>query len=254
VIENRIWEPSNCQYQFLTTAVRQFYNITVKPPYLIIDGYNLMHAAGIARSKYGPGDLERCRTQLRLHLQGLLASSVLLRTTVVYDAFESISDDFRHFNEGGLKIIFAPKGTDADTEIELLLQTHNSPRQVLIVSSDHRLHNAAKRRKARCIDSEEFLEEIGHDEDSLKPRRMKRLPDTPLPKAPPRAKNGRADPIITSEGFTEQLANDPELAELTRKLETPPVKDHPKPQENATSPFDESYLQDLERDLGKGRL
>ena len=29
--------------------------------YLIIDGYNLMHARGLARRTYGPGQLERCR-------------------------------------------------------------------------------------------------------------------------------------------------------------------------------------------------
>ena len=32
------------------------------PRDLVIDGYNLMHAAGLARATYGPGDLERCHT------------------------------------------------------------------------------------------------------------------------------------------------------------------------------------------------
>ena len=132
----------------------------MKPPYLIIDGYNLMHAAGIARSSYGPGDLERCRNRLTAYLLNLLSSTVIPRTTVVYDAFESVSDDCRYFNVGGLTIIFAPKGTDADSEIELLLQQHSTPKQVVVVSGDHRLHRAAQRRKARCIDSEEFLLEV----------------------------------------------------------------------------------------------
>src|SRR5690349_20885382 len=31
---------------------------------LLIDGYNLLHAAGMAQHDYGPGDLLRCRTRL----------------------------------------------------------------------------------------------------------------------------------------------------------------------------------------------
>ena len=33
-------------------------------PYHLIDGYNLLHAAGLAREKYGPGDLERALARL----------------------------------------------------------------------------------------------------------------------------------------------------------------------------------------------
>ena len=38
---------------------------------LLIDGYNLMHAAGFARVRYGPGDLERCRLRLLNLVAGL---------------------------------------------------------------------------------------------------------------------------------------------------------------------------------------
>ena len=125
--------------------------------YLIIDGYNLMHAAGLARRSYGQGDLERCRNQLHRLLKDLLGRDAIRRTSVVYDAFESTSDANRSQDHGGLHVLFAPKGTDADTEIERLLNQHSSPKQVLVVSSDHRLHKAARRRKAACVDSEDFL-------------------------------------------------------------------------------------------------
>ena len=36
--------------------------------YLVIDGYNLMHACGLARKSYGPGQLRQCRVQLVRHL------------------------------------------------------------------------------------------------------------------------------------------------------------------------------------------
>ncbi|MCP4785585.1 MAG: NYN domain-containing protein [Fuerstiella sp.] len=141
--------------------------------YLIIDGYNLMHAAGIARRRYGPGDLERCRNQLNRLLTELLGRNALSRTSVVYDAFDSTSDANRSQNHAGLHVLFAPKGTDADTEIEQLLKQHSSPKQVLVVSSDHRLHKAARRRKASCVDSEDFLAGIqtSADTDVRQPQR-----------------------------------------------------------------------------------
>lgn len=129
-------------------------------PFLIVDGYNLMHAAGIARQRYAQGDMQKCRNELEIHIAGLLSESALKRTTVVYDAFSSPGDDQRVFHRRGLKVIFAPQGKDADGEIERQLNAHSAPRQVIVVSSDHRLHKAARRRKARCIDSNVFLEQL----------------------------------------------------------------------------------------------
>ncbi|MEQ9406835.1 MAG: NYN domain-containing protein [Fuerstiella sp.] len=150
-------------------------------PFLIIDGYNLMHAAGIARHRYAPGMLQRCRHRLQLLVADLLKAEVRQRTTVVYDAFESVSDDQRESEFDGLRILFAPQGSDADSEIERQLATHSSPRQILVVSSDHRLHKAARRRRARCIDSEKFLNQLTDDlNHASSPRRPRRAqpPDT----------------------------------------------------------------------------
>ena len=206
----------------------------MKPPYLIIDGYNLMHAAGIARSSYRPGDLERCRNQLARHLLSLLSNSVVPRTTVVYDAFESVSDDDRHYNDSGLKITFAPKGTDADAEIELQLLQHSSPRQVLVVSSDHRLHKAAQRRKARCIDSDEFLAEIGHGQDNVALKNFAGRPISPAvkqpkPASPTRQKSAKKVPAenLSLDKLAERLAADPELASLLNRLSQPVTLDSP---------------------------
>ncbi len=54
--------------------------------YHLIDGYNLMHAAGIARVRYARGDLERCRNRLLLKLSELLTEDERQRATVVFDA------------------------------------------------------------------------------------------------------------------------------------------------------------------------
>jgi predicted RNA-binding protein with PIN domain len=135
-------------------------------PYLIIDGYNLMHAAGIARQTYGPGDMERCRSRLNRELVALLSPEVLNQAVIVYDAFESVSDDNRQHLVSGLMVLYAHKGADADTEIEQLLLQHSVPKRVVVVSSDHRLHKAASRRRAQCVDSEVFWASLSTPGDS----------------------------------------------------------------------------------------
>lgn len=124
--------------------------------FLIIDGYNLLHAAGLARARYGPRDLERCRQRLLTQLQSRLSAAAAAACTIVFDALEAPDQTDREYQHGQLQVVFAPAGSDADSEIERRLQAHSAPRQVLIVSSDHRLHRAARRRRARCVDSEEF--------------------------------------------------------------------------------------------------
>lgn len=128
--------------------------------FLIIDGYNLMHAAGLGKKSYGPGDLERSRKRLLSLIQSRLDRTVAADTVVIFDATPEtapVPGDSPPEAAPPLTVRFSSEGRDADTEIEMLLGRHSSPRQVLVVSSDHRLHKAARRRKARCIDSEEFL-------------------------------------------------------------------------------------------------
>ena len=144
--------------------------------YLVIDGYNLMHAAGLGRSEYGPGELERNRQRLLTRVAGVLDEQIAADTLVVFDAHLAAprtSDEGQPLLRSPLAVRFSRDGRDADAEIELILETHSSPRQILIVSSDHRLHKAAARRKARCIDSEDFLRQFDEPE-SLRSIRGKR--------------------------------------------------------------------------------
>jgi len=52
---------------------------------LLIDGYNLLYAAGMAQNDYRPGDLLRCRTALLRFLLGKLSAAEIKGTTVVFD-------------------------------------------------------------------------------------------------------------------------------------------------------------------------
>lgn len=129
------------------------------PRDLVIDGYNLLHAAGLARRRYGPGDLERARE----NLLRLIASQVSLeqrrRTTFVFDAKDPHPAASGHGAHADMLVLYAQEDEEADDLIERLIAVHSAPRQLMVVSSDHRLHKAARRRKAVPIDSDEFLDE-----------------------------------------------------------------------------------------------
>lgn len=129
-------------------------------PYFLIDGYNLMHAAGIARPHYGPGDLERCRHRLLRLLVTFLTDEERERAKVVFDAWDAPEGLPNRMRFEGLLVRFADPGHDADSLIEELILAHSAPRQIIVVSGDRRLQRAAHRRKAKFIGSLSFLDEI----------------------------------------------------------------------------------------------
>jgi len=122
--------------------------------FLIIDGYNLMHAAGLARPRYGPGDLERSRNRLLRFLKSALPDDLRRRTTIVFDAWEPPPGLQSTMMVEEMTVIYAVAPGEADAEIEKLIAAHSAPKQLTVVSSDRRLQQAAARRKARAIDSE----------------------------------------------------------------------------------------------------
>jgi predicted RNA-binding protein with PIN domain len=160
--------------------------------YLVIDGYNLMHAAGLGRSEYGPGELERNRQRLLSRVAGILNEQTARDALIVFDAHLAVpraSDEDQPLPRSPLAVRFSRDGRDADAEIELVLETHSSPRQILVVSSDHRLHKAAARRKARCIDSEDFLRQFDEPEPLRSLIRKRSQPNKTSATKPQRGKS-----------------------------------------------------------------
>lgn len=125
----------------------------------IIDGYNLLHAAGLGREHYGPGDLQRARDALVRRVASLLDKAELTATIIVFDARDPPPHLPHRWRKHGLTVLFAPPDAqgDADAVIEELINQHPAPRQLTVVSSDHRVEQAARRRKAACVESVEFL-------------------------------------------------------------------------------------------------
>jgi len=176
-------------------------------PFLLIDGYNLLHAAGLARKRYAQGQLEGARRQLLRYLARHLTPQERARTTVFFDAGDAPADVARQFTVDDIAVVFARPGGDADTEIEQFLQAHSAPRSARVVSSDHRIQKAARRRRADYIDSELFVAELEH-----------RGPRGETAETEPRS---AADPKFggeTSAGETdrwlEEFGDIPEAAEL----------------------------------------
>lgn len=131
-------------------------------PFIIIDGYNLLHAAGLSQARYAPGDLNRQRHRLLVRLAQALTAAERVRCTVVFDAKDAPSGLDPQRRHAEMTVQFAEPGHDADTLIEALIDAHHAPTQLLVVSSDHRLQKAAKHRHAKSLGSDDFLSELAN--------------------------------------------------------------------------------------------
>jgi uncharacterized protein len=127
---------------------------------LIIDGYNLLYAVGVLGGKSGPHRLERARLALLNFLTESLAPEDIPRTAVVFDAHAAPWGAPRTLQHRGLTVHFAARYEDADSLIEELIRRESAPRRLRVVSSDHRLQKAARRRRATAIDSETWYDEV----------------------------------------------------------------------------------------------
>jgi uncharacterized protein len=126
----------------------------------IIDGYNLLNVADVPVPLHGPANLEKARLALLNFLAASLEPEEVPQTVVVFDAHDPPPGLPREMRHHGLLVRFAPRDEDADTLIEALIQQNSSPRRLTVVSSDHRIQRAAKRRRARAVDSDVWCAEV----------------------------------------------------------------------------------------------
>ena len=125
-------------------------------PFVIIDGYNLMHALGMTRSRYRPGEFHRCRQQMLRYLADHLTLAERSRATIVFDAKDAPHGRPDHAIFEEMTVQFSRETGDADAFIEELIAAHSAPKQILLVSSDHRLQKAIRHRRGRSTDSDLF--------------------------------------------------------------------------------------------------
>lgn len=150
---------------------------------LIIDGYNLLYVTGIVGKDDGiRGPLQRSREALLNFLAASISPSELTQTTVVFDAADAPPGLPRKLTYKGMTIHYASDYTDADALIERLIMDHHAPRSLTVVSSDHRIQRAARRRRATCVDSDRWYSELWTQRLA---RQKDLLPDKPVTQLSP---------------------------------------------------------------------
>ncbi|MCG8583698.1 MAG: NYN domain-containing protein [Pirellulales bacterium] len=128
---------------------------------LIIDAYNLIHAANILGRGVGPGGLERARAALLNFLIESLPDKDKADCAVVFDSGDDAPPGLpNQYEHEGLMVYFSRGYENADALIEELIVQHSTPRQLTVVSSDHRVQNAARRRRARAVDADVWHAEV----------------------------------------------------------------------------------------------
>jgi predicted RNA-binding protein with PIN domain len=142
---------------------------------LLIDGYNLLYASGVLAPDGRGTSLQRARTALLDYLERVVDPDELPRTTVVFDARYAPPGLPRQARHGDILIRFAARHREADDLLEELIQQDTAPRQLTVVSSDHRVQRAARRRKAIAIDSDIWV---------ARQTKRRRLPPAPASAKP----------------------------------------------------------------------
>jgi uncharacterized protein len=128
----------------------------------LIDGYNLMYALGRLGKRHGPDGFRKARDRFLNELAAAIGAVGAYQTTVVFDA--NTRDVPLHLPREttfkGMLIIYALDDEDADARIERLIAAHSAPKNLLVVSTDQRIRQAASRRKARSLTAEAFWQEL----------------------------------------------------------------------------------------------
>jgi len=128
---------------------------------IIIDGYNLIFQCGLQAKSMTGDALHQSRNRLLHEIATFGGVELTKRVTIVFDAAHRppLAKTNRYRIKGVL-VLYADRFDDADTMIEHLITRHATPKKLTVVSSDHRLHKAALRRKAIPIDSEIWYDRL----------------------------------------------------------------------------------------------
>lgn len=121
---------------------------------MLIDGYNLLRAIqNTYEEMAGIDEIALC-TVLSVYLK-----KIKKRGCIVFDGLgppdKTALNNFRN-----PQIIFSGSALEADDIIEKLILEHTAPKRLVVVSTDRRIKAAARKRKAKSINSNEFWAEV----------------------------------------------------------------------------------------------
>lgn len=205
------------------------------PIVLLIDGYNIIAPVAAPRnprritksSSTGRSTatwLEHERKTLIGRLAKHLPTSVRENTCVVFDAKTRPTDLPSRTSSSDIEIRFAVDHAEADDLIEEIIASHSVPKSLTVVSSDHRIQAAARRRKCVYYDSQDWFDDLldGHIGIAKVPTQRTPKPSKPKSVTPP-------PPSPRKSTSTEIPADAPEIddATLSDLLRDHGQADHP---------------------------
>ena len=127
---------------------------------ILIDGYNLLHVTRFQPQGCRAGELRRSREGLLAFLAKLLDPSRYASVTIVFDAHHAPRRLPSELKWRHLHVYFARDHASADEMIESLIRKNPAPKKLTVVSSDHRIQLAAKRRGATYVDSDAWFDAL----------------------------------------------------------------------------------------------
>lgn len=142
----------------------------------LIDGYNLLHALGLANRRMPKGQLQKARSRLLDWLctsHGATAGDVC----VVFDA-RNAERTWSEDVVSGVRVRYST-GEFADDLIEQTIAAEAQPRQLAVISNDNRLQEAARRRGCISWTSDEYVDWL-QTRGATKPAPVTDEPDKPV--------------------------------------------------------------------------
>ena len=117
---------------------------------IIIDGHNLLHSiVKLSDEAESINDVQLCWIISRY------LRAIRKQGEIIFDG-TGPRDKSKFDNIANLEVLFAGLGSDADTVIENKIKASSAPKRLSIVSSDRRLRDAARTRRATAVKSEIF--------------------------------------------------------------------------------------------------
>ncbi|MCM2373880.1 NYN domain-containing protein [Aporhodopirellula aestuarii] len=192
---------------------------------LLIDGYNII-APVAAPARGATADWLAKERQLLLdRLVEHLDETVRSRTCVIFDAKDAPPHLPDRYDHQGIDVRFAVEYSEADDLLEEIIALHPTPKLLTVVSSDHRVQTAARRKRATAFDSDTWLDQLldGHVLLARYPKRKRTtkasaptesstVPPPPMPPRRPKEK----EPVDRQ---IDSMLSDADLDELIRKYQ-----------------------------------
>ena len=124
----------------------------------LIDGYNVIFECGLHTRTVNAASLAKARIRLLRTIESKLPTDDVAKTTVVFDAQKiPLSGQQEEGRHNQIRVLYSINYPDADEMIEELIAAHAVPKNLTVISSDHRIQKAALRRKAMITDSDPCL-------------------------------------------------------------------------------------------------